>query len=177
MLSWKVFSSIVVRSNHQAKAETMLDPGLLLPKRIDDSFRGAKVALWLFYILTAVTLWRSQHHLFSGDGGAQSIATIPLDSYSPEASSTVVGVFALWGLSQLLMGFIYLLVCLRYKALVPLMCLLGIIEYGVREFYISNYKPVETTGDAPGALINLPFMLLFSLMLVLSLWRKENVDR
>jgi len=152
----------------------MLDLSLLLPKKIDNNFLGNKVALWCFYLLTAVTLWRSQHHLFSLDGGAQSIATIPLDTYPQGASLTIVGIFALWGLSQLVIGVIYLLACLRYQAIIPLMYLLGIIEYGVRAFYISSLKPVETAGDAPGALINLPFILLFTLMLALSLWRKKQ---
>lgn len=154
----------------------MLDFRLLIPKQADNTYVGNKVALWFFYILTAITLWRSQHHLFAADGGAQSIATIPLDTYSSEASSTVIGIFALWGLSQLIIGFIYLVVCLRYKALIPLMYFLGVIEYGMRAFYIGAHKPIETSGDAPGALINLPFMLLFTLMLVLSLWRKSKID-
>jgi hypothetical protein len=152
----------------------MLDLSLLLPKKIDNSFLGNKVALWFFYLLTAVTLWRSQHHLFSPDGGAQSIATIPLDTYTQGASLTIIGIFSLWGLSQLVIGVIYLFACIRYRALIPLMYLLGIIEYGMRAFYIGSYKPVETAGDAPGALINLPFMLLFTLMLALSLWRKKQ---
>lgn len=152
----------------------MLDLKLLLPKTIENTFAGKKAALWCFYALSAVTLWRSQHHLFSVDGGAQSIATIPLDSYANEASSTIVGVFALWGLSQLIIGFMYILVCLRYKALIPLMYLLGVIEYGMRAFYIGNYKPVETAGNAPGALVNLPFMLIFLGMLLLSLWQTDT---
>ena len=67
----------------------MLDLSLLLPKTIDNNFSGHRVSLWFFYLLTAVTLWRSQHHLFSADGGAQSIATIPLDTYSPGPSTTI----------------------------------------------------------------------------------------
>lgn len=43
----------------------MLDLSLLLPKKIDNIFLGNKVALWFFYLLTAVTLRRSQHRLFS----------------------------------------------------------------------------------------------------------------
>ncbi|MGR5092722.1 hypothetical protein ACPV5O_09990 [Vibrio maritimus] len=154
----------------------MLDFKLFLPKQVGNTYVGSKVALWFFYILTGITLWRSQHHMFAADGGAQSIATIPLDTYSSQASSTVVGIFALWGLSQLIIGFIYLVVCLRYKALIPLMYFLGGVEYGMRAFYIGAFKPIETAGDAPGALINLPFMLLFTLMLALSIWRKSKIE-
>ena len=155
--------------------QVMLDLKLLLPKQIDNTFSGKKISLWFFYLVTAVTLWRSQHHMFSADGGAQSIATIPLDTYTPAASSTIVGVFALWGLSQLIIGFIYLMACIRYKALIPMLYLLGIVEYGIRAFYIGGSKPIETVGDAPGALINLPFMLVFTVMLVLALWKDNNI--
>ena len=36
---------------------------------------------WMFGILTAVSLCRSLVHIFKHDGGAQSIASIPLDNY------------------------------------------------------------------------------------------------
>jgi hypothetical protein len=115
--------------------------------------------------------------LLAADGGAQSIATIPLDTYSAEASGTVIGIFALWGLSQLVIGIIYLAACLRYKALIPLLYALGSIEYGVRAFYIGHYKPIETMGDAPGAIINIPLMIILIAMLLLSLWRKGHPER
>ena len=150
----------------------MIDLKLLLPSRLDNSFAGNKIALWFFYLLTAVTLWRSQHHLLAPDGGAESIATIPLESYSSGAASTIIGVFALWGLSQLIIGFIYLLASLRYRSMIPMLYLLGIVEYAVRAIYISGAKSIETAGDAPGALINVPFIMVFAVMLALSLWRK-----
>ena len=89
-----------------------LDPGLILPPVITNVFPGRRLALWLFVPLMVVTLWRSQHHLLAGDGGAQSIAHIPLDAYSEPAAATVVGLFALWGLSQLILGGLQLLVLL-----------------------------------------------------------------
>lgn len=137
----------------------------ILPRTIDNHFQGAKLSQYLFYFLTAVTLWRSQHHFLAADGGAQSIATIPLDTFSSGAASTIVGVFALWGLSQLLIAFIYLLVSIRYRSLIPLMYIIMIAEYAGR-LAIGMYKPVVTAGDAPGALINLPMVLVcFSALL------------
>ena len=81
----------------------------LFPAAFDNVYRGHPIALWVFYALTALTLWRSQHHVFAADGGAQSIATIPLDSYTQAGASTVITIFALWGLAQLAMAFIMLL--------------------------------------------------------------------
>ena len=34
----------------------------LLPTEINNEFQGSRLALWLFYPFTLLTLWRSQHH-------------------------------------------------------------------------------------------------------------------
>jgi hypothetical protein len=140
---------------------------LFFPKQIDNKFRGYKIALYVFYVLTAVTLWRSQHHLFAADGGAQSIATIPLDKLSEMGATAVIGVFGLWGLSQLIIAFIYLIASLRYKSMIPMLYVLMLIEYLFRAFYFPTSKPIPTAGTAPGALINLPFIILTITMIVL----------
>ncbi len=144
----------------------------LLPAQIDNSFPGQKIALFVFYALTALTLWRSQHHLLAADGGAQDIATIPLDSYPAGAAATVVGIFALWGLSQLIIGLIYMTAAIRYRSLIPLLFLLFTLEYVIR-LTIGLYKPVETLGTAPGGSMNLPFALLGMVLLALSLWPRS----
>jgi hypothetical protein len=146
----------------------------LLPRQITNEFPGLKPALWGFYLFTALTLWRSQHHLFAPDGGAQSIATIPLDTYSDAAASTIIGVFALWGLSQLVIGLIYLVAAIRYRSMIPMLYLLSLSEYLVRAFYISAYKSIETAGTAPGAAGNLPLAIFSLTMLALSLWPRKQ---
>ena len=146
----------------------------LFPVRIDNEFPGIRLALWLFFPFTLLTLWRSQHHLFAVDGGAQSIATIPLNTYPEGAADTVIGIFALWGLSQLIIGLIYLVAAIRYRSLIPMLYLLVAVEYLVRMTYIPAFKSIETAGTAPGAAGNLPLLLFACLMLVLSLWQKKK---
>ena len=140
----------------------------IFPKNLNNNYKGYKIALYVFYALTALTLWRSQHHLFAPDGGAQSIATIPLDTFTTSGAAAVVGVFGLWGLSQLIIGMIYLIVSLRYRAMIPLMYLLMFVEYFVRTVYFPLAKPIPTAGTAPGATGNLPLMIIAFIMLVLS---------
>jgi hypothetical protein len=147
--------------------------GSLFPRRITNEFPGFRIALWAFYLFTALTLWRSQHHLFADDGGAQSIASIPLDNYSDTAAATIIGVFALWGLSQLVIGLIYLVAAIRYRSMIPMLYLLSLVEYLVRAFYIPAYKQIETAGTAPGAVGNLPLAIFSFVMLVLSLWPRK----
>jgi len=141
----------------------------LFPRSIDNKFPGRRPALWVFYALTAMTLWRSQHHIFAADGGAQSIATIPLDTFTESGSETVISVFALWGLAQLAMGFVMLLACLRYKALIPLLWVFIFFEYAGR-YAVLFYKPIETVSTAPGANANIIFPFVALAMIALSLW-------
>lgn len=145
----------------------------VFPTSLDNQFPGHKIALYVFYALTALTLWRSQHHLFAHDGGAQSIASIPLDTYPSNAAETVVGIFGLWGLSQLILGLIYLIAAIRYKAMIPFLYVLFTLEYAMR-LWVGANKTIETAGTAPGSLINLPFMIAGVVLFALSIWKPER---
>ena len=140
----------------------------ILPPVIDNNYRGHRIALWFFYLITAVTVIRSCIHIFKADGGAQSIATIPLDSFTNGGAEAVVFLFAYWGLSQLMFGLIQGIVVLRYKSLIPLMYVFLLFEYTAR-LGISLFKSIEITGQAPGGVMNYVFPFLFVVMLVLSL--------
>ena len=140
----------------------------ILPDVINNHYRGLKISQYAFYLIMAVTLVRSLIHVFAPDGGAQSIATIPLDTYSAEAASAVILMFSLWGLSQLLMGIVYLVVSLRYKSLIPAMYVLVIFEYAMR-IVIGQMKPILTTGTAPGSIENWIMVPVCAVLLTLSL--------
>ncbi len=148
----------------------------LLPASASADFTGRPLALWALYPVTAITLWRSQHHMFAPDGGAESIATIPLSRYSPDASANIIAMFAQWGLSQLLLGLVMLVVAVRYRALVPLMWLLLCLEYAGRQG-LGLIKPVHTAGTAPGAAANPLLLLLAVVMLALALWPAQSRSR
>ena len=147
----------------------------LFPAQFDNVFAGHKIALWVFYPFTAITLWRSQHHMLAADGGAQSIATIPLDSYSEGAAATIIAIFAQWGLIQLLLGLLMLLAAVRYKSMVPLLWLIVLIEW-IGRGLVGQFKPVETLATAPGQIGNIivPFIALVMLVLSLVPKRKEE---
>lgn len=145
-----------------------------IPERTHNQYKGNKLALYFFYVITLVTIGRSLVHIFSLDGGAQSIATIPLDSYSEEASDVVIHIFAEWGLTQLLFGVLYVIVLWRYKSFIPLMYLFITIEYSGRLF-LTLYKPIILEGTAPGGVGNYIMIPLALVMLFLSL-RTNNED-
>ncbi len=147
----------------------------LFPAQYDNVYRGNRLALWLFYPLTAATLWRSQHHITAPDGGAQSIATIPLDTYTEGGAQSVVTIFALWGLAQLAMALIMLLASVRYRSMIPLLWLFIFLEYGGRRL-VGIFKPLETVGTAPGQVAAWVLPIVALVMLVLALWPEKSAE-
>ena len=51
----------------------------LFPSVANNEYRGSRIALALFAVLTGVAIVRSLIHILAPDGGAESIATIPLE--------------------------------------------------------------------------------------------------
>ena len=141
----------------------------LLPRQASNEYRGHPLAKWVLAALTLITLGRSLVHMFAHDGGAQSIASIPLTEFSPAAADSLVTIFALWGLSQLLFGIVYAITLWRYQALIPLMYVFFSAEYLMR-LLVPLYAPGLTTLEtAPGAIGNSIFLPLGLVMLFLSL--------
>jgi len=132
-------------------------------------FPGHRFALWAFYPITVVTVARSLVHIFREDGGAQSIATIPLDTFDGGGADAVVSLLAFWGLSQLLLGLVFVVVAVRYRALVPLMYVLILAEC-LGRIGVGSMKSLPTTGVPPGAYLNLILIATAILGLVLSFW-------
>jgi len=145
----------------------------LLPSSFDNNFDGHPASLWLFGLITTVTLGRSLTHIFLPDGGAQSIATVPLNQYSSGAESAVISIFALWGLSQLLIAIVMLIAALRYRSMVPLLYLFLVGEYSAR-ICIGIFKPLETLQTPPGAIGNLVLLGAAVLGIFLSLRTQDE---
>jgi hypothetical protein len=140
----------------------------LFPKTIDNYYRGMSIAKWFFVAMTVLTISRSLAHIFLPDGGAHSIATIPLDAFTSEAAVVIIGMFAQWGLTQLMFGLIYVLVLWRYQSLIPLMWIFIFFEWMGR-LLTGLFKPFETVGQVPGGIGNRIFPVLAVIMLWLSL--------
>ena len=137
----------------------------ILPEKAENDYKGYKVAKITFLIIIIVTIIRSLIHFLAPDGGAESIATIDLNI---EGGDIIVGIFALWGASQLLLAIVFLIVFFRYNNLIPFMYVLIIIEYTMR-IVVGMIKPFEITGIAPGAIGNYIIIPLAIIMLILSI--------
>ena len=123
----------------------------LIPETIENKIPSNKFVYYFTWLLVAFNFFRSLEHIFNDDGGAQSIAGIPLDFYIPEASNNIISIFAQWGFSQLVLACILLFVVLKIKELIPLMLLIIALENILRAG-IGFYKSLIISSDPPGAL-------------------------
>jgi len=149
----------------------------LFPEKIDNQYEELLIARWLFYVITLLSLGRSLAHILLPDGGAQLIATIPLNAFPVDASKVIIGMFAQWGLIQLMVGLLYVISLWRYQSLIPLMWVFVLFEY-LGRLLLTVHKPFETSGTAPGAIGNIiiPFLALIMLIMLISSLkqRKKN---
>jgi hypothetical protein len=144
---------------------------LLFPQRIDNDFRGQRLALWLFGLL--VLMWGviGVNSILHGAQVAGSADGIPLETFGPAGARTVILLFALLGLGRLVMCLWCALVLVRYRALVPLMFGLFLLEQSGGKL-IHRYLPVPHSGHAPGGIVTLVLYGLTILGFGLSLWRR-----
>ena len=137
-------------------------------------YNGLGLAKWVFVLITIVTLARSLAHILLPDGGAQIIATIPVDTFSTNAANALIIIFGYWGLSQLIIGLLYVVVLVRYQSLIPLMFLFAFMEYLVRLIIAVVRPSIELTGTAPGEIGNYVAVPLMLIMFVLALWDRKK---
>lgn len=134
----------------------------ILPATVDNRYRGHRVGLWLFVPIALIKLSQSLTHLLKHDGGAQSISTIPLDTYPPSAAQNIIGLFARMGLEQILLATVFLIVLLRYRALIPLMYLL-IVAHFIGGKVVAQLKPLALAGTSG---VSTPFLVIAILSVV-----------
>ena len=140
----------------------------ILPPRIDNRFRGHAAALWLFVPLVFMKVALGMAHIFRADGGAQSVSTMPLDTYPHGAAQNIIGLMARMGLEQLLLGLLFVVVLLRYRALVPLMNAVAVEHYAA-QLAIAAMKPLALAGTSGASTMHLVIGVISVAGLLLSL--------
>lgn len=145
---------------------------LLLPPRVDNTFRGHKLALVVFGLLVFLKVIMSLRSMTNGDSIAIGDG-VPLDTFPAIAAREYVSLFALFGLSQFMLCLLCILALIRYRALVPLMFALLLLEFLGRRL-IFQFMPIERTGTSIPTIINLILLALMLAGLALSLWSERQ---
>lgn len=149
----------------------------LFPRQIDNAYRGPALAIWL---LAPVVLVKALMGLnvaglnpFVSNRFVLRVAdSIPIDTYPADAAATVMFLFACWGLALLVLSLLGALVLIRYRAMIPLMCLLLALEQIGRKGLSLLYPVARAVPDgalSSGALINWALSGALVMSLVLSL--------
>ncbi len=144
-----------------------------LPKSASNNYAGQKVALFIFGFLLAVKTAISFGSIFNGNAAASSADGIPLDTYGPAGAQTVLSLFGLVGVANLVICLIGIAVLIRYRSLVPFM--FGILLlYQVSRYAVLYFLPVARTGAPPGSAINLGILALMVVGLAVSMWPRRQ---
>ncbi len=147
----------------------------ILPRVIDNVFRGHPLALWLFAPVVALKLlmglnvaglnpWVRSRYIL------QTVDAVPVDTFPAAADSAVSFLFQCWGLGLFVLAVLCVVALVRYRAMVPLMIFALAIEQGGRMAIARLYASPHREGLSAAVLINwgLALALLASLLLCLA---------
>lgn len=145
----------------------------LVPRVADNRYPGRRLGLWLFGVMP-LKIVMGLNVMVNAPSVAQSADGIPVHTFGSAAEPAFLSMFAAWGLCQLLLGLVSLLVLVRYRSLVPLAFLALLLEQAGRKL-IQLHWPIERIGTPPGTYINAVLLGVMVLGLMLSLCRPRAV--
>ena len=140
----------------------------ILP-RDPSKFAGFLFVRIITGLYMAVIVVRSCIHIFSADGGANSIAGIDL---SVGGGNNIIAIFHQWGAIQLLLVLLQLVIFFRYPGLTSLVLASLVADPILREI-AGQMMPVTSTSTPPGAALNAPAFFFVLVLFVVSLLQKK----
>lgn len=145
----------------------------LFPARIDNTYQGRKIALWIFGLIVAVRITQSVMIFVNGYSIVQSADGVPLETYPAAAAQTILAMFALSSVNRLIIAVICVGVLLRYRRAVPMMFVVLMLIYLGGQ--LSGWlNPIVRVGKPPAVIMNLTLFGLTILGLILSLWKRRS---
>ena len=148
----------------------------LFPRALDNAYQGRKLALWLLGALALLKGAMGLNSIVNGYQVATTADGVALSTFTPAGAATVLAFLALWGWSLLLLSLLGFLALVRYRAMVPLVFLLLLLEQLGRKLILTQL-PIAQSGPSPAFSINLVLMTLLVVGLVLSLLPRSNKER
>ena len=145
----------------------------LLPARLDNTYSGHKLALWLFGLVVALKGLQCLSIMFNGFSTAIGADGIPLDTFTPAVAQTVLAVLAQGSLWRLIFCLLGVLVLVRYRSAIPLMLAVLVLQYLAGQL-IYQFIPLPRAGTPPGPIVNLVMCVLAIVGLILSLWSRHK---
>jgi len=149
---------------------------VLLPEKADNVYQGHILGKWLLYIYIFKSFFAGLLHMFAPDGGAQSIGSVTLDAFSSAGSDSVITMFGLWGMEQVIIGIIALVIITRYQSLIPLAWAIYALEY-LGRFASRFFTPgLVTLNTPPGAIADTVLVPLAIFMCLFASWTSKKTS-
>lgn len=139
----------------------------LLPRHIDNTYRGYAAGLWILGVLLLLRAIISVNSILNGYNIAAGDG-IPLESFTPAAVQTVVSLFALSAFSRLVTTLFGVLILFRYRAMVPLLFVVLLLEH-VGRAAVLRALPIPGAAGPPGSIITVALLALTAIGLALSM--------
>ncbi len=146
----------------------------LLPAKVDNHYRGNIVALYALPVIAVVLLARSLIHYLKDDSGVNSIASLIRFSGDPDPNQLIYLYSSLWGSQQIITVVVIALVLFRYRSLISVIYLLLMLEVCLRlgASVIHPLTEAYYQHRPPGGLANIPMLIGFGFLFLLSLWHE-----
>ncbi len=122
------------------------------------------------FVYMLVIIARSCIHLFSADGGAESIAGIDT---SVAGGQNIIAIFHQWGAIQLLLISFMTVLFFFYQGLTPLIVLFLSLDAPLRALAGMMGK-VESAHTPPGEALNWPAFFLLLILFIVSLLKAKT---
>ncbi len=140
----------------------------LFPKQLDNNYRGYKLAIWLLVLLllfkTSISVnavnWNP---LMTSGEVLQRADGIPLDTFSANAADAAVLLFAVWGVTHLVLNLLGFIALVRYRTMIPLIYLLMAIDHIGRKAAAEAFPIIRVNDGTVGVPVNL---ILIALLLI-----------
>jgi hypothetical protein len=148
----------------------------IFPRQVDNNYRGHWLATW---ILGTVVAGRFAVGI-NGSANTRFVAMaadgIPLDRYAADAAETVIALFALTALLNLVIGFLGLAVLIRWRTMIPFTYLLLLFQSAAGRIVLYLH-PIARSGAQTmqiGTIFLLALLALTALGFALSLVRPRG---
>ena len=133
-------------------------------------YRGFGVVRLATLAFLLIVVVRSVIHLFSPDGGAESIAGIDT---SVSGGNNIIALFHQWGAIQLLLAGLMLTLFFAYQGFTPLIVLFLALDAPMRALAGMMGK-IESSHTPPGEALNWPAFFLLLILFIVSLLKAKS---
>ena len=132
-------------------------------------YRGFGVVRLVTLAFLLIVVVRSMIHLFTPDGGAESIAGIDT---SVSGGNNIIALFHQWGAIQLLLVGLMLTLFFAYKGFTPLIIFFLALDAPMRAL-AGMMGNIESAHTPPGEALNWPVFFVLATLFIFSLREKK----